>query len=355
MGSSESASIHHSRGGHLVVPRGFSLGVLRGVTRGLIALLALGSFAAFGTASARAGAITPIALGVNTEEITSNTGPSLDEFSNMVGTTPKIAMWYQDWYEGWSTALLNPHFTVPATARGAVPMVTWEPYQSDVKATDQPAYSLSMIASGRYDHYILRAARETAAYRAPVFIRLAPEMNGSWYSWGAGVDGNTPQAYIAMWRHVVSIFRLAGATNARWVWSPNVHGSSSRPFQAYYPGDGWVDDVALDGYNNGTGISYWQSFSQLFSKSYSELAGLTTKPMMIAETASAEQGGSKAAWIESIPQTISTLMPRVRAIVWFDRNKETDWRVNSSASSLSAFRNVVQSGFFSGGIAPLLE
>jgi hypothetical protein len=32
--------------------------------------------------------------------------------------------------------------------------------------------------------------------------------------------------------------------------------------------------------------------------------------------------------------------PDVRALVWFDANKETDWRIDSSAASLAAFRGV---------------
>jgi beta-mannanase len=322
------------------------------ITSGAAAALMVGTLV---TCGATAQAASPIALGVNTPGINTSTGASLDEFSALVGTMPKIAMWYQDWDEQWSTALLNPRFTSPVTERGATPMVTWEPFLSAEEDSHQPAYALSVIASGRYDRYIWRAARETAAYKKPVFIRLAEEMNGSWSSWGAGVDGNTPQSFIAMWRHVVSIFRLAGASNARWVWSPNVRDTDARAFQQYFPGNAWVDDVGLDGYNFGSSISYWQSFSALFQKSYTELASLTNKPMMIAETASAEQGGSKAEWIESIPRVIASSMPRVRALVWFDRQKEADWRVESSSASLSAFRNTVQSGFFSGGIAPLLE
>ena len=309
--------------------------------------------ALYGTHVGVASAVTPIALGVNTDEITTHTGPSLDEFATLSGVQPKIAMWYQDWEEQWSTpGLLGAHVIPAVRERGMTPMVTWDPIQNK----DPEAYTLTKIAAGRYDTYILRAAREIAAYKLPVFIRLAPEMNGSWDSWGAGVNGNTPQSYIAMWRHVVSIFRLAGATNAKWVWSPNVHGASSQAFQPYYPGDSWVNVVALDGYNMGAGLGYWQSFTKLFGKSYEELAGLTNLPMMIAETSSAEKGGSKAEWIESIPQSISTTMPRIRALTWFDRlTTENDWRMNSSTSAQAAFRSVVATGFFSGSLAPLLQ
>lgn len=324
---------------------------LRGAALGLAVWAAL--LVVYGAHVGVASAITPIALGVNTDEITTHTGPSLDKATTLSGVEPKIAMWYQDWEEQWSTpGLLGAHVIPAVRERGMTPMVTWDPIQGK----DPTAYTLSKIASGRYDTYILGAAHEIAAYKQPVFIRLAHEMNGSWSSWGAGVNGNTPQRYIAMWRHVVSIFRLAGATNARWVWSPNVPGTSSHAFQPYFPGNSWVNVVALDGYNMGTRLGYWQSFTKLFGRSYAELAGLTNLPMMIAETSSAEDGGSKAEWIESIPQSISTTMPRIRALTWFDRlTSENDWRMGSSRSALAAFRNVASSGFFSGSLSPLLK
>jgi len=39
----------------------------------------------------------------------------------------------------------------------------------------------------------------------------------------------------------------------------------------------------------------------------------------------------------------------VRAVVWFQRNKETDWRVNSSATALAAFQALAQSPQWAGG------
>jgi hypothetical protein len=39
---------------------------------------------------------------------------------------------------------------------------------------------------------------------------------------------------------------------------------------------------------------------------------------------------------------------KVRALVWFHANKENDWRVNSSAAALQAFRSVVAESRFAG-------
>jgi beta-mannanase len=318
----------------------------------LVGLLTLTSLAGASGATA-----APVVLGATTTGITEDTGAALEAFAARSGVTPKIAMYYQDWNEGWSTALLNPRFVAPIVARGAMPMITWEPFLDSGEPTNQPQYSPARIAAGDFDPYIRRAAREAAAYGQPFLLRFAHEMNGTWYQWGA-IPGNSPEAFVAMWRHVVSIFREEGALNVRWVWAPNVYspGSAARPFAPYYPGDEWVDYVALDGYNWGTaGPSGWKSFAQVFGPSYAALTALTSKPMMISETASSSSGGDKAAWIREILTVLPTQMPRVRALVWFDREKETDWQIDSDPASALAFRELAASRLFSGTLAELLN
>lgn len=296
-----------------------------------------------------------VALGVFTSGLAQETGPALDRFASETGVMPKIAMYYRDWNEGWPTALIDPRTIAPILARGATPMITWEPFLSAAEGQPESAYTPARIAAGAFDPYIWRAAREAARYGRPLLVRFAHEMNGDWYPW-AGRGGNSPADYIWMWRHVVSIFRGAGASNVRWVWSPNVEGSAEvQPFAAYYPGDAWVDDVALDGYNAAAVKgSPWLTFSQVFAPSYQSLTRLTGKPLFIAETACSEEGGSKAKWITAIPSALRQQMPRVRALVWFNLDKEANWTLGSSASSLQAFRAVAAAGTFAGSASPLI-
>ena len=156
-------------------------------------------------------------------------------------------------------------------------------------------------------------------------------------------DGNTPSDYVAAWRHVHDIFTQVGATNVRWVWSPNIIFPTSTPYASIYPGDGYVDWVALDGYNSGTvGSGPWRNLATLFEPSYVQLAALTAKPMMIAEVASSEIGGNKAAWIvDAFTHDLPQQLPRIRAVIWFDDDKEQSWSVTSSQGALLAYRNVV--------------
>ena len=176
-------------------------------------------------------------------------------------------------------------------------------------------------------------------------------MHGTWYPWSVGINGNTAADDVAAWRHVVTIFRQEGATNARWVWCPNVLFASSAPFATTYPGEAWVDWVALDGYNWGTSQpwSAWQSLTEVFKPSHDALAALTAKPMMIAEVASAEVGGNKANWLKrGLLTDLPKQLPRVRTIIWFNENREMDWRVNSSPATLGAYRQVAASSQYQG-------
>jgi hypothetical protein len=242
------------------------------------------------------------------------------------------------WYAAWATV---PDFDSTGAARiaatGAVPEVTWEPWDPAAGVT-QPAYSLDRITAGAYDSYISRWAREIRSYGSPVVIRFAHEMNGNWYPWAEGVNGNGPGDFRAMWRHVTDVFRSARASNVTWTWAPNVPYQGSVPLPGLYPGDAYVGRVGLDGYNWSTMFEWssWQSFADVFSPGLVDLAQLTTKPVYIAETASPEVGGDKAAWIRDMWAFLAA-HPEVRGITWFSFAKEADWRIDSSQASLDAF------------------
>jgi beta-mannanase len=177
-----------------------------------------------------------------------------------------------------------------------------------------------------------------------MLVRFAHEMNGTWYPWGALKDDNRPADYIAAWRRVVRIFRAEGARNVRWVWSPNIE-YGLPPARRYFPGDRWVDWVALDGFNWGRSLpSGWRTMRETFEASYRNMVRLSRKPIMIAETGTAQSGGNRARWITSgFMRDIPRYMPRIRAIVWFNWRAQLDWRIETSGSALRAYRRVAAS------------
>jgi hypothetical protein len=259
----------------------------------------------------------------------------LQAFEKLVGRKVSIASYYQDFASG-------PNFDAASATRlwndGATPMLAWEPEDVRGPVTNQPAYSLATIIAGAHDQLITRWAREIARWRKPILLRFAPEMNGNWNPWSPGVNGNLAGQYVRAWRHVHTLFVRAGASNVVWVWNPMINFTGSTPLANLYPGDAYVDVVGLDGYNWGTSQSWsaWQSPAQVFAATVAAVKRLTTRPILLCEVASSEKGGNKAAWVTNFFGYLAAT-PAIRGFVWFEFNKETDWRVESSLSSERAF------------------
>jgi beta-mannanase len=232
--------------------------------------------------------------------------------------------------------------------RGFVPMLTWEPWRlpapGDVSPEDQPDYSMSALLSGQYDDYIAEWAVNLGRLSSPVFLRPMHEMNGNWYPWCGTVNGNTPEGYIEAWRSIVSIFRETGNDRVVWVWSPycaSVPDVPDNDFARYFPGDDVVDCLAMDGYNWGSTREWsrWQGFEEVFGDGYESLLALAgDKPLMIAEVGCAEEGGDKSIWIRDASHALRNRFPAIEALVWFDVDKECDWRIESSPESLASFK-----------------
>ncbi len=79
-----------------------------------------------------------------------------------------------------------------------------------------------------------------------VMWRPYHEMNGGWFWWGAKND--FPQLWKIMYERFTNHHKL---NNLIWTWSPNItSGRENMDFDAFYPGDQYVDIVGIDGYND---------------------------------------------------------------------------------------------------------
>ena len=225
-------------------------------------------------------------------------------------------------------------------AHGAIPFFSWSS-QSIPGSPNQPDFQLADILAGTYDGYIREWATRAAAWGHPFFLRFDWEMNGSWFPWGEGANGNQRGEFATAWRHVHDIFTSVGATNATWVWCPYV--SQSDNFTRLYPGDDYVDWTCLDGYNWGTNPAAprgWRTFDEIYGPSYAAITGALapSKPMLLGEIAASEFGGSKAAWIAEMFEALPTRYPQIRGLLWFENlGNGMDWTLGSSESATAAF------------------
>ncbi|MFZ5896410.1 MAG: glycoside hydrolase family 26 protein [Myxococcota bacterium] len=235
--------------------------------------------------------------------------------------------------------------SVPADlAKGRVPLVTWETWENGV------GVPLDDIIAGKHDTMI--RARATAAKNVgqKFFLRWGHEMNGNWYPWDGyhnGANASAAAKYIAAYRHIHDLFVSAGATNVLWVFCPNVDsvpGDAWNQWSNYYPGDAYVDWMGFDGYNWGSAQT-WQAFSAIAGRIYPGLA-TKNKPIMIAETASTEQGGDKASWIAAVVPALKNTYPNIKALVWFHVNKEADWRLDSTPAVKTAAVAMAKDPYF---------
>ncbi len=276
------------------------------------------------------------------------------KFEELTGKKLASVMWFIDW---------NTDFPLPLCTvlykNGYIPNITWEPWIF----TDKTAINLDKIISGQFDEYISNFARSVKAYGSPLLLRVGHEFNGDWYPWCVANNGKDPEKFKKAWIHIHDIFTKENALNAQWVWCPNagsaINAQWNDPLLAY-PGDSYVDWVGIDGYNFGTYQSWssWQGFDEIFSPMYGKLSKkIKNKPFIIGEFACADKGGDKAAWISGLENSLKKF-PMVRAVTWFNTNKEMDWRVDSSPETLAAFKKTIKSGYFLSspeGLASLAE
>lgn len=291
----------------------------------------VGSIALF----VRAATIKTPLMGV----ITPSNGKNLaevDTFANDAGSRPDIYGYYAEW--AWNN--FDPTVANAIVAKGMTPEIAWMSMNSSKPTDQQPEWALSTIISGSHDAYIKNFATAVKKWGKPLRLRLDPEMNSTTYPWGVNVYGQTPQQYVAAWQHVNAIFKRAKATNVIWVWAPSNCQDGNATCQSLYPGDNYVSVLGSDGYNWGSSVSWsaWRSFDQVFGQTLAIYKAMApTKPISISETASAEVGGDKAAWISDMFNYLK-LHPEIKSFTWFNYNKETDWRIESSAAAQQAFK-----------------
>lgn len=272
---------------------------------------------------------------------------AFDRFVSVTGTQPEV----YDHFEAWGNDRpLDPVLAEAVAARGARLSITWEPWDNTGSHIRQPGYSLRSIAAGEHDEYIDRYARSLQEYGRPVTLRLMHEMNGNWYPWGDGVNGNRPGQFVLAWRHIYDRFAALDVRNVRWLWAPNAIYRGSAPLADLYPGDPYVDLVGMSSYNwgdqrRGDFATEWRTFDSLFDPTIAALQALTAKPIWIAETGSSNSGGSKAQWLAD---TFAALQhrPEIAGVVWFDHVDEArrvDWRIETEAEAVAAWRTAFES------------
>ncbi len=167
----------------------------------------------------------------------------------------------------------------------------------------------------------------------------------------AGMGGNT--AFIAAYRHFVTIIRGTGARNVQFVWQMTsyafqVKSGDRRYAPKWYPGASYVDLVGADPYNwytcgGNRGRGQWTQLSTL-TQPVLNWARANHKGLVLPEYGS-QQGPQRAQWLRNAGAWARANANTVKGMFYFNVGPQgpslgCHWVLSSSAD-LSAFANGV--------------
>ena len=194
------------------------------------------------------------------------------------------------------------------------------------------------IVAGKYDRQIKAMAVALRDLRAPVLLRFNWEMD---QNRGDPQYIGTPKEFIAAWRYVYKKFESIGAKNVQWVWAPRARSFAKGIGQKFYPGYEYVDWVG----GSSVPINSFTSPRTIFG-SWNQWAANIGKPQLlwIGLRENKRDSGWKARFINELRYLATGQWSGLKAIVYYNSNSPLghDYTIDTSRSSLSAFRNLAR-------------
>jgi len=236
---------------------------------------------------------------------------SIESFARAAGMQPSLVGYYSLWERPFALAFANS-----VHRHGSIPLVQMVP--ADVSA--------SAIASGSYDGYLSAYAEAVRAYGHSVVIGFAPEANADWWSYGYG--HSPARAFVAAWRHVVTLFRALGADNVTWLWTIAADVGGTGPISSWWPGASFVSWVGIDGFYNRPS----DTFNSVFVSTIDQVRTLTSRPILLSETGISRDANQLTNIIDLFA---GIARYRILGLMWCDYGQ---WRIDDSPLAERAFR-----------------
>lgn len=139
------------------------------------------------------------------------------------------------------------------------------------------------VARGDYDDALVKLAALVRGFDRPVFVRPAPEFNGSW-------SGYHIRHFAESFRRIVSLFRREGVTNAVFMWN-YMPQAREFPYLDWYPGDDVVDWWSVDIFS----LHFLDPAANAELLRFLADAAARGKPVFIPESGPSTQGVADAA------------------------------------------------------------
>lgn len=235
----------------------------------------------------------------------------------------------------------------------AIPMVTWEPWASELALSDsipdlnQEKKVFKYMAEGYFDKYILDFFTTLKSYDRPVFLRFAHEFDNPQYPWSPAGE-NTPEEFIAAWKHLYELLNREGGHKIVLVWNP----WKAQNMADYFPGDKYIDWIGVTLLNYGplNTDGQFYPFEDLYSSFHAQRDSLSRKPVMLAEFGSVRIGDRQKEWITGAMNSMKDKFREISAVVMFnsalDKNiPSNDWYEGKYIDWSLESLDVVRDGF----------
>jgi mannan endo-1,4-beta-mannosidase len=239
-------------------------------------------------------------------------------FTSTTGVRPRIVVYYSPWHATFSTSFAQ---------------AAWDHDAYVLDQMEPKGVALASIVAGSSDAYLRSYADAVVAFGHPVIVSFGHEMNGDWYSWG--YTHTSAATFVAAWRHIVRVFRAAGAANVTWLWTVNSINGASSALSQWWPGAAWVDWTGIDGYY----FRATDTFGSVFGSTIALIRTFSNAPLLLAETAV----GTTVTRVSQIEALFAGVRAeRLAGVVWFDETQRSglyhqDWRLENDPSALAAF------------------
>lgn len=258
---------------------------------------------------------------------------------------------------------------------GKIPHIRLMPRSTAEWYLQEQNFTLQNIIDGIFDSDLLQWATDAKNCGTNLNVEFGVEPNGDWFPWSGSMNGGSdftgygsplladgPERYRDAYRHIIRLFRLAGAENVTWFFHINYDSSpvsSWNNISDYYPGDEYIDWLGVSVYGPlvpGGGGDEWRSFEEILDECYQDVISISPdKPVCISECGIVDDPGlgDKSEWIENMLMVLSSgKFDKVKAFCYWneswinDDGTMSNLKINSSTDCLAKYRLGVSSPLF---------
>ncbi|NCC53587.1 MAG: hypothetical protein EOM20_20585 [Spartobacteria bacterium] len=241
---------------------------------------------------------------------------SIDQYVAATGINPGGVMLYTSVQN--AEGLTSPYADGGGTHYGQYLVDTYT--QSVIQIGLYMVGALDNVLAGTYDSNIETLGNWMSATDRPVYLRIGYEFDADWTNYETG-------KYVQVYRYLVDRFRSNGVDNVAYVWHSQGYAVRHDPM-AWYPGDGYVDWVAVSVFGNPYGTC------KPYVDRIVEIARTLNKPLMIGEASphgiTATNGvDSWTAWYAPTLQFIRENDVKIFCYINCDWNAPEMWQFTS--------------------------